>query len=48
MKDILSNRWEWVLDRVKNLSKEVFEEIMEQEITLAQLEKVVLDDNVIP
>ena len=48
MKDILSNRWQWVLDKVKNLAKEVFEEVMEQEMALAQLETVVLDDSILP
>ena len=48
MKDILSNRWQWVLEKVKNLAKEVFEEVMEQEMALAQLETVVLDDSILP
>ena len=44
MKDILSNKWAKVEEKVSNLAKEVFEEVMEQEMALARMESVSLKD----
>lgn len=48
LRDIAVSRFDRIEEKVKSLASEVFEEVMEQEMALAKLEQVSLDELPIP